>query len=1490
MFKLLKEIFKSLSKNKITVISLSILLFLTTGVFSLLFSVKESFRREVDRYSQVSKLHDSTVDLDINFANSNKNSIYYKSQENEYTIANNEVISNTNLRLPSNFIKLSELGIQGEEGNFYISANEFKVQYEINKNTYDLSKKEFSYDLANATFSVLKDKTKLFKKYKLNADGSYTEAKSVVTLKKDSTIVLDKQYTLNDVVTIVSRGEVGGLFNAGSDGQVSAINRLAINVETREATFDAAKINTWDNFGLLYLVSEEDTARILGFERNGSSWKIIRRRDYSSDLFNWDDIAQWAQPTIAWNYNTVYKPEGKMKVSNNTSPVIKNLSIANDYSVEFPQTFSFAKANTYKLNKAWISTTSTEIKYKKVTYKLYDISDKHRFSNAFSIYLKRLKEEQPQEFTKIESLSFWQKEIVTTDAKNQSKTISQRLSKDDLVIELKDKKDPSKTVFIKDLENLGNELNIRELTNEQLYQLSNSDIVELSYLKLKNAVSQTVKEAIYKDINEDKRVLEIGERKFITVNSINDSTGENKIYQFIDSGISNDLYRENQAQNVGKLFNETLQKSNLFLPEDTSIQKNEINVDFSTQIIAAIFQGYVPNKNFIDPRIEFINIMYKDKDSIFETEETNKKVVILKSKTTPSLEYALGENKGNYSIFVKNNENWEPFYYKTKSSLSIYELNEFIASNDLILDAKIGQNGWFKENDEFSNSYSVPFLYRTPSSELLKEIETNKTIKSLTDSIKKAIVNSDLISEHYIQLENIEKLLSAMEQAWAETGYYQIFINGKNDFALMQKMIFETLYIATNQNNDGFLNDIISDFISKIKEKISLKPTLQEQKDYFFEEFEKLGKMLDNFGLSFWKNLIEIAPLNYLKTTINSPIEFLEGIRIMVDSFDFKQFLSEVHNWYIQKWDTQENSELKAYYYFGQADLVVPLLKSINYDTFKQGAIKIVDQINFDSLFSTLYDNSENRYKGIIFNQLIKNYAQSKIKDQLTNTLKEIFNKINANKDLTKTELNFSNVKEGIKTLINNFDKKQLLSVVETSLNNTYFEGYKTVANSKNPQKVTFVTKTLKNTELAVSFIAALFKDSNTRVQVNNAIKSILNLSGKTKYEGAFTVYYSVPDKDDQKLDLFSLQNLEILSYANYEDLETKTDQLISKITQNSFVLDNSDIAFIKKNLFKNSEIYDNKTEILKRLNELKTIINFFKLNAYKKQGNYFIKQNDNLSIADNLYALFNESFQDAGGNTALIQAKDKAKAIVSDVVHTSEFSAAVNSLVFYDFWIKFITENPQLSQAELNEAFNLIFDTVNNKSSQLYQILNNTTLYDNKANFSQATLAFGQDIQPLGRGILQPFETSQEIFSSNSQNSALAQEVNKLFTSELFTKQTEQHKETLAIWISKNKAQFVSSIAQIAHFRKFHGASKYFDYLKKGFSNINKLLENDSKKEIIENVLKTFSQQSSIMQALGLSDVVASTYQGVIFPTVAAWFTTNPSAQNGEENNANLT
>jgi len=187
MGRLFKEVFKSLARNKITLICLTILIFLTSGIFTLFFDVKTSYSNTINSYDRISRLHDLTTDLDVNPTGNVPNGGFDQiDDENKFTKkpynfgttpANN--IFDYSLTLPKNdrqYIQLKDKfgNLNISDGNKYIKTEDFMKFYYASKN------KTSGIDFSLNKYSI----TNVQKRLDIENDTTLTDAQKQEKLAK----------------------------------------------------------------------------------------------------------------------------------------------------------------------------------------------------------------------------------------------------------------------------------------------------------------------------------------------------------------------------------------------------------------------------------------------------------------------------------------------------------------------------------------------------------------------------------------------------------------------------------------------------------------------------------------------------------------------------------------------------------------------------------------------------------------------------------------------------------------------------------------------------------------------------------------------------------------------------------------------------------------------------------------------------------------------------------------------------------------------------------------------------------------------------------------------------------------------------------------------------------------------------------------------------------------------------------------------------------
>ncbi|MGV2392626.1 UNVERIFIED_CONTAM: hypothetical protein O8I53_06470 [Campylobacter lari] len=251
------------------VIGLSILIFLTSAVFTLLFTLRSTIVTGFQNYKNVSKLQDITVDLNLPTQGSTYNQGYYVNGEtldtlkeenkNDYSPIKYYVKDPTGeyantveniLDLPKDeYIKLNEFKyildnspINTEYPDAYIKRSDIETLYAIYKAdkhndvvTFNLGSTKS--DAEHASFELLKPKQiKLFSKN----DDVFEPILKEINLPTSTVIHFDKEYLVGDLMQIKITKDTS-VSPTKTDILAYQLSPLFINFNTKEATFDYSK-------------------------------------------------------------------------------------------------------------------------------------------------------------------------------------------------------------------------------------------------------------------------------------------------------------------------------------------------------------------------------------------------------------------------------------------------------------------------------------------------------------------------------------------------------------------------------------------------------------------------------------------------------------------------------------------------------------------------------------------------------------------------------------------------------------------------------------------------------------------------------------------------------------------------------------------------------------------------------------------------------------------------------------------------------------------------------------------------------------------------------------------------------------------------------------------------------------------------------------------------------------------------------------------------
>ncbi|MEA4115359.1 ABC transporter permease [Mycoplasma sp. 744] len=395
MWRLFKEVFKSLSKNKVMVIGLSILVFLTSAIFTLLTSVKNSMTRSFENYKNFSKLHDINVDLNlpnngfafnggyfingessyelntkennanyspieysIDFEKSFHNSAFleWKKQLNQTqqieldniinSYKNDSIGTNTlsfeNINtdfIPTNNIKHKDLEqfknlyfAKSDLQNFFNNSN-FLENIILNIN-----------DINNPYFKIVNTNFNL-NLYELTNNNQYKKKQTKKIIDLESLIVFDKDYQINDLLRLTT--------DNANNILASQVSPIFINVYTNIATLNFSLGNKWIDEQQAIRIEPIQIMKLLGFDKVNNDnylYKKIENKDLSNILM----IA----PFDNFDSSTKFRKEffAKLLIDENNNYVNSDL------------TYKFITNENYGLDQNWIINLRSKNNFLRTNY------------------------------------------------------------------------------------------------------------------------------------------------------------------------------------------------------------------------------------------------------------------------------------------------------------------------------------------------------------------------------------------------------------------------------------------------------------------------------------------------------------------------------------------------------------------------------------------------------------------------------------------------------------------------------------------------------------------------------------------------------------------------------------------------------------------------------------------------------------------------------------------------------------------------------------------------------------------------------------------------------------------------------------------------------------------------------------------------------------------------------------------------------------------
>ncbi|WP_426461278.1 ABC transporter permease [Mycoplasma hafezii] len=1186
MKRLFKEVWRSLFKNnKVVVAGLTILIFLTAGVFTVLNDTYQSMKKQYNYYKDKSKYHDLTVDYNFSANGSAFNNGYYingltqndsrsdydkplyyvevDSQgqpkfKDEYKVINFNNLKNEEYLNLSNFF--TTITDKNRFAKKYIKTSDFLTLYS-NYNPQKSSLKD--QPLLNLEFTpnfhyiILKHKYLINTYSKINGQYVIDEKSRTITPDDKLIFTFDKDYKLSDIVSLSERNDK--LYAA-------QIPLMYINLSYKEpvATFDLLTARKWNTAqNIVYVVDSEIVAKKLGFlqKEDGLYYKQLNSpintgiinipggmtlKDYYdlklSAAFKYDDIFTSNEITASLPEKFSFNAGTKYNIPTEWT------AIQEDYSFYARKNYRITYDGFHK--KDWTGTYSSFIESLINTNDFSsDLKDFSLWTKASKTFLKEFNkrgEIQPGK----EIVEFETNNAVSYDEANTSKLvlapesyqlISEETLNNDSFVKIS-KGDLNYTTSILDFYKLNEpksiaqiETNDSSLTIKEYKDITNKLIKNERFDYIKNGAVTITKQNIYNKIASKVGGENIGIRQTITIDSFNND--EKYVFHLVNNGDERNAIIGIPI-NVDKLVSND---NKLHLEENDSINKDLFKSKQIPPFIAVTIIQYA--KENISPDPDYIDLDIAYENVIFHNKNTGEKELIKTKKVYKLSKYGydLVPNFANlgvmwynnklvmlHPIFNKNNEiiNWEnlPLQTNVNGELTIEEFSNLINSpnNMLTLKANIGKDGWTAKSKEFANWIYVPFGWRGPDSEVTQEATNFNTLNKALEKVEKNLLETSLIRDSFLTRDIIYSFQKSFAIAAEKNSFAKIFSEGNVNLNIVPKLILDTLYEMTHDSNGDYLNKFFTTFLTRIKQKIEAHPK-EKQKEYLTEQIKKFD--------AFMKAAIgEISstPINWggIVNLSNDPIVVVDNLINIINAIDFRVFTDYSNSFFINKYNRyydKDDKEVDAEYVKNHKDEIF-YQRKLSYDELVLWFLKSIDWEPFKQAILNIINN---------FNlDLILQFDNPENPLQpvlaiLPKQLTEILGQLDAKED----EGHYRNILNGLSNLLISFDLPTFIKVVESKIKVDRFNIKEkildSVFNTTTEVEKYYIASYLTQADWIYSVLRTFFIAPGSNKSIKNIVIKMFNISSKgTSIKVDKDLYLTVPASDPDKLDYFDLIKL----------------------------------------------------------------------------------------------------------------------------------------------------------------------------------------------------------------------------------------------------------------------------------------------------------------------------------------------------------------------------
>ncbi|MBN0919530.1 ABC transporter permease [[Mycoplasma] gypis] len=1540
MINLLKEVFKSLSKNKVTVIGLTILVFITCGLFTLLFDVKKSYTSTLNEFQKVSKIQDLTVDLDVNPTGEAPNGGYDQVNEEGQKTNKQSVYIPTNtkkfhtvdkyLSTPVkylNYIPLNEITNDSSLTNSYIDSELFQTWFlNSQKNLGNVI-----FDLNDASIQFLEDETiNIWTKQ----NDSFIKKTNNFQIVPTTHFRFVKDYALKDFAKVYNTPNPQ---DSKANDFIISPSDLFINPSTKEATFEVGIYNAWKKEGDVLTISGEEVAKMLGFELVNDRYEFKNSpKDFS-----------YQNPELVSNKNI--DPNSRINLQFSLENYFRENNIT-EINARQNEKFVFSKNTKYHFPINWVQFTEREINFFRYSFILnWDKNVNENYSNWRGTYHEFIKSVYQNNGNQIpgdlENANYWIKSTKERKWTGGNKPgdfnqYNDKISEDDLDVTFATKNDEPTSLSkntIRKIDHYSDSWNTQEKI-KWFNNISNTNLLQEKRNYISNKANNITQNKIIQLIKDSVGEENVGLRQTLTVETINNKDNNKNTFHFINTGDKENIL-QGVKQNVGALYNEhynptilnsAIEPQNiddylLVYDENYPDRIYKLPPVYAANIVKYIYQNYTPHPKYLDVDIRFENYYDYYEGTQIPFEKSAKIVTLTSAKNNDFfVQYGLTsthDKKTNTEKYIILNRQeidgvtkWVKLILKDQdSSLTEEQLSKFLIEHNLTLNARIGKSGWAKVDKIYKNKISLPLLFGTIDSSAVLDITQNNSIGLLISQIKQAANNSQL--SEILTEDQLDRILLSGQLAVEKNNFQAFLAAGKTNDRIAKKVLFEFLYNLTqplqsskmkiiNSNGNAFVYSILTNIINHIRSAYNSQPTPEKKLEYIKSEMyylEKFFMFITGTKQGIFESIITGFGLQNIVDYIVDFNKFLDSIIQIFTSIDFIKFSSMINNWYAKYPYKAYGNPNDNYYELSRSETLFYLVKSINENKLKIGLKNLISNINFERFL-----NPDSQYSLYSFVLRAHELSGNDLSTENKNSLKSLLNKFNAYKNQPAEK--YQNIKEGLKSIID------LISLDTFSRAMEHFLNKNIKKETLNISGVLFennYSKYLNNSEMVTALIASIAQEYNNEdkqipnklKQLKEAIITLGNLSSATSSIAGL----NIPASDENKFSINDIAAFDLIRFPEVkkddlsfkiinkydlnkiEDLQNKIQNAVNS-GKNFIKFSIEEANFLKEIALVSNEEFSNLQAILDKINRYLAIVKKLDLSSYGKEANaYKIDFKDNplkpvKTIGDIAYrsALLNTQ-SDTQYKEVYKFLYNQISPILLQMMQHNLNGIVSQDMQMFALWIQIAYElknnNKDIKLEQIQTILTKLFDFINQK-----QVKDLVTNYSKVLNpIPSFNSLLGSDEQN--------YSTILKIAYGLTDNVAMAKMLKEFdFINKFLSTLNTEYNESIKSILNKNiflLAKFVALINSSDIFPTFFLESQSMflnNFIKSDLNQITPLISDEYDLDIVYKNYLEETKLSKILSLVGLNSSIMSPFTILSFPQILIW-----AGISDKENNGNL-